>query len=145
MYCTVVILSQVLGDDPILQFASEQFVELAAERPSVGDRLCMLGWGKSCDSFSCDVAPRLGSVCATVLEAADAEAHHGPMDWEGGFLCVDTAGDRATCRGDSGGPLFDESGKLVGVSSFGAVFGCGVGSPACFVSISQYLDWISDG
>ena len=104
----------------------------------------MLGWGKSCDSFSCDVAPRLESVCASVIEAADAEAFHGPLDWEA-TVCVDTGGDRATCKGDSGGPLFNAAGQLVGVSSFGAVFGCGVGAPACFVSISHHLDWIAGG
>lgn len=104
----------------------------------------MLGWNKSCNSFTCDVAPRLQSVCAAVIGDADAEAHHGPMDWESS-VCVDTADDRATCKGDSGGPLFNAAGELVGVSSFGAVFGCGVGAPACFVSLSHYLDWTAAG
>ena len=119
-------------------------VDLAAEKPPTGEVACMVGWGKACDSFSCDVFPRLERVCAPVIEDSDAEAYHGPKDWQES-VCVDTAGARGTCAGDSGGPLFDAAGKLVAVSSFGSVFGCESGAPSCFLSVPHHLDWISDG
>lgn len=42
-------------------------------------------------------------------------------------------------RGDSGGPLFDESGDLAGVQSAAA----GPGTVAFHVPVTEYLDWIS--
>ena len=119
-------------------------IDLAAEKPPTGEVACMVGWGKACDSFSCDVAPRLERVCEPVIADSDAEAFHGPRDWQGS-VCVDTAGERGTCAGDSGGPLFDAAGKLVAVASFGSVFGCASGAPSCFLSIPHHRDWISDG
>merc|ERR1712088_718540 len=56
------------------------------------------------------------------------------------------AGGMGTCNGDSGGPLMvgDASGPLTGVTSFGSIFGCEVGAPACFTSIPNYLDWLNE-
>merc|ERR1712045_197593 len=30
------------------------------------------------------------------------------------------------------------------VTSFGSIFGCEVGAPACFTSIPNYLDWLNE-
>merc|ERR1712038_1729776 len=37
-----------------------------------------------------------------------------------------------------GGNIFNEN------TSFGSIFGCEVGAPACFTSIPNYLDWLNE-
>merc|ERR1719428_70473 len=71
-----------------------------------------------------------------------------------GVVCIDTAGGKGTCSGDSGGPLnmkfdvVDKEGnpgqkwKQVGVVSFGASAGCEVGYPAGFTRNAYFMDWI---
>ncbi|PSN39432.1 hypothetical protein C0J52_12351 [Blattella germanica] len=62
-------------------------------------------------------------------------------------LCVRTSGGQSTCNGDSGGPLViqqsDGQYTLVGIVSFGSIYGCQQGYPAAFTRVSSYLDWIS--
>lgn len=57
-------------------------------------------------------------------------------------MCTDPFGDTATCLGDSGGPLTDESGTtLVGVISFGS--GCEADNiPDGHVRLSEVSDWV---
>ena len=64
-----------------------------------------------------------------------------------GVVCMDTAGGKGTCNGDSGGPLghYDEARERwveYGIVSFGASSGCEVGYPAGFTRTEYYLDWI---
>jgi hypothetical protein len=47
----------------------------------------------------------------------------------------------ATCAGDSGAPLFDEAGRLVGLASSRARAACGQG-PSVFVELSPHATWI---
>ena len=53
-----------------------------------------------------------------------------------------------SCQGDSGGPLLlrdgnlaDEPWYLIGIVSFGTS-NCGIGAPAVYTKITNYLDWI---
>ncbi|CRL08189.1 CLUMA_CG020836, isoform A [Clunio marinus] len=62
-------------------------------------------------------------------------------------ICLDTAGGKSSCQGDSGGGLtVDLNGRkvLVGVVSYGARIGCTLGHPAVFTRVSKYLDWIQE-
>ncbi|GLH16640.1 Blast:Serine proteases 1/2 [Gryllus bimaculatus] len=46
--------------------------------------------------------------------------------------------------GDSGGPLIDlESGKQIGIVSYGSVDGCESGAPNGFARVTSFIDWIS--
>merc|ERR1711988_366984 len=74
-----------------------------------------------------------------------ADEYYGTLDWDR-IICIDTTGGMGTCNGDSGGPLMvgDANGPLTGVTSFGSIFGCEVGAPACFTSIPNYLDWLNE-
>jgi secreted trypsin-like serine protease len=46
-------------------------------------------------------------------------------------------------KGDSGGPLYDAQGRVVGATSFGAAAGCEAGYPACFTAVPSYTAWIN--
>ncbi|PZC84908.1 brachyurin [Helicoverpa armigera] len=61
-------------------------------------------------------------------------------------ICINTAGAKSTCRGDSGGPLTVERNNrkiLIGVTSFGSARGCQVGAPAAFARVTSYVSWIN--
>ncbi len=117
-------------------------INLGSGEPPVGDRVTMAGWGKTCD-VGCGVNDVVMEVTCPVLDDNEAEAYYGDFDWEN-IICIDSAGGMGTCNGDSGGPLMDAAGDLVGVTSFGSIFGCEVGAPACFRSVPSYNDWISE-
>lgn len=60
-------------------------------------------------------------------------------------ICVSTPSGTSTCQGDSGGPLALESdGVLIGVTSFVSSAGCASGSPAGFIRVTSYLNWIKE-
>ncbi|KAK5989630.1 Serine protease SP24D [Cladobotryum mycophilum] len=56
-------------------------------------------------------------------------------------LCTDNSDLQTPCSGDSGGPLFDEGGSIVGIVSF-STDPCSQGYPAAFARVSEYVDWI---
>ena len=105
----------------------------------------MAGWGKTCDQINCGVSDVVNEVTVPVLDDQVAEDYYGSMDWER-IICIDTTGGMGTCNGDSGGPLMvgDASGPLTGITSFGSIFGCEVGAPACFTAVPSYLDWLNE-
>merc|ERR1719394_2302649 len=102
-------------DSPLTFTAEIDSIALAQSEPAVGDDVNMAGWGKTCDQFNCGVSDVVNQVTVPVLD-------------------------------DSGGPLMvgDANGPLTGVTSFGSIFGCEVGAPACFTSIPNYLDWLNE-
>lgn len=58
-------------------------------------------------------------------------------------ICSKGLKKQSICNGDSGGPLIEAKSKnLIGISSFGSAFGCGIGLPQGFTRVSAYLPWI---
>merc|ERR1712088_106383 len=125
----------ILYLDSPLEFSDEiDSISLAQSEPAVGEDVNMAGWGKTCDQ-----------VTVPVLDDSVADEYYGTLDWDR-IICIDTTGGMGTCNGDSGGPLMvgNANGPLTGVTSFGSIFGCEVGAPACFTSIPNYLDWLNE-
>jgi len=136
----------ILYLDSPLEFSAEiDSISLAQSEPAVGEPVNMAGWGKTCDQFNCGVSDVVNEVTVPVLDDSVADEYYGTLDWDR-IICIDTTGGMGTCNGDSGGPLMvgDASGPLTGVTSFGSIFGCEVGAPACFTSIPNYLDWLNE-
>lgn len=72
-----------------------------------------------------------------------------PLSFRGTNICTSGRNSRSTCNGDSGGPLVlqrrhSKKRVLVGITSFGSIYGCDRGYPAAFTKVASYLDWISD-
>merc|ERR1719471_1598310 len=132
-------------DSPLTFTAEIDSIALAQSEPAVGDDVNMAGWGKTCDQFNCGVSDVVNQVTVPVLDDSVADEYYGTIDWDR-IICIDTTGGMGTCNGDSGGPLMvgDANGPLTSVTSFGSIFGCEVGAPACFTSIPNYLDWLNE-
>ncbi|XP_034832914.1 brachyurin-like [Maniola hyperantus] len=70
-----------------------------------------------------------------------------PLILQPSNICTATTDGQSTCRGDSGGPLvIDKDGEpvLIGITSFGSALGCEMGSPAVFVRVTSYNDFIKE-
>lgn len=50
----------------------------------------------------------------------------------------------SACNGDSGGPLINDDGIQIGLTSFGSGEGCHLGHPSVFTRVTSYLDWIQE-
>lgn len=124
----------------------------ASDSADVGELVTCTGWGKPSDSAG-GISPVLRMVeDLPIISNAECNAIYGIVGE--GVVCIDTAGGKGTCSGDSGGPLnmkfdvVDKDGvagqkwKQVGIVSFGASAGCEVGYPAGFTRNAYYMDWI---
>nr|CAD7204779.1 unnamed protein product [Timema douglasi] len=83
-----------------------------------------------------DVAIISNTVCSTTF----------PLNLRDSNICTSSTNGKSPCNGDSGGPLViletDGLYTEVGIVSFGTR-DCPVGSPAAFVRVTSFLDWIS--
>merc|ERR1719494_1673255 len=133
---------------PMNDYISTSCLPATGETPAVGSLVTVTGWGKPSDSAG-GISPVLREVRdIPVMTNADCNAVYGIVG--DGVVCIDTAGGRGSCNGDSGGPFVQKVGgkaagdqwTQVGIVSFGASAGCEVGMPAGFTRTEYYLDWI---
>lgn len=50
--------------------------------------------------------------------------------------------EQKTCRGDSGGPVLDAEGRVIGIVSYGKNRCIGDGRPGVYTRVAAYADWI---
>merc|ERR1712055_823631 len=133
---------------PMNDYISASCLPEAGDVPSVGSLVSITGWGKPSDNAG-GISPVLREVRdIPVISNSDCNDVYGIVG--PGVICIDTAGGRGSCNGDSGGPLIQKAGgksagdqwTQVGIVSFGASAGCEVGMPAGFTRTEYYLDWI---
>lgn len=101
------------------------------------------GWGKSSDS-STTVSQYLRYVEVPILKNSVCDRYYFGVV-QPTNICISGKKGRSTCNGDSGGPLVykeESTNYLIGITSFGIVFGCEKGFPGVFTRTSEYLDWI---
>nr|CAD7459488.1 unnamed protein product [Timema tahoe] len=118
------------------------------------------GWSQSTNTFANQPATVSGfgltvgggSAASAILNYADVTiiansvcSRSFPLNLRDSNICTSDARS-GPCNGDSGGPLVireaDGIFTEVGIVSFGSR-DCPVGSPAAFVRVTSYLDWIS--
>jgi len=112
-----------------------------------GDLVTPIGWGRPSDSAS-GISPVLRMVeDLPLITNQQCDNVYGVVGE--GVVCMDQAGGKGICSGDSGGPLghYDAASERwieVGIVSFGAASGCELGYPGGFTRTNYYLDWILD-
>jgi len=113
-------------------------VSLPSSDVSVGTTVTPTGWGKPSDS-SGGTSDVLRQVDVPIMSNSDCNSIYGNIG--DGIICIDAAGGKGTCNGDSGGPL-NYNGATYGITSFGSSAGCEKGYPDAFTRVNYYLDWI---
>ncbi|XP_037944339.1 chymotrypsin BI, partial [Teleopsis dalmanni] len=105
------------------------------------------GWGR----YATGVQAISNELRYAKLQIVDGETCQRtfPLSYRPTNICTSGRAKRSTCHGDSGGPLVlrrkhSRKRVLIGITSFGSIFGCNKGFPAAFTKVTSYLDWISD-
>ncbi|CAH0731261.1 unnamed protein product, partial [Brenthis ino] len=106
----------------------------------VGANAVAAGYGLTADSGGS--SGQLRHVTLQVISNADCLRVFGPVNIIDSTICTDGSQRLSTCRGDSGGSLV-VNGQLVGITSFGSIFGCQVGLPAAYARVTSFNAWIS--
>jgi hypothetical protein len=138
---------------PMSDYITTSCLPSAGDVPPVGTMATVTGWGKPSDSAGgiSDVLREVRDV--PVMSNSDCNDVYGIVG--DGVICIDTAGGRGSCNGDSGGPFIVKADGSAsggaspgtqwtqhGIVSFGAASGCEVGLPAGYTRTEYYLDWI---
>merc|ERR1711982_228981 len=118
-----------------------------ANEEYVGQLTTPVGWGKNADNAG-GITPDLNMVedLPVITPAACADYYGGII--YSGIMCIDAAGGKGVCNGDSGGTLNirqTEGGNKwtqIGVTSFVSSAGCESGNPHGFSRVAEHLQWI---
>lgn len=109
-------------------------------RPAPGWRT--YGWGYTGDTED--------TVPTTLLTAAQSDhTSRSAAEYDDPFhhllsaVAVVDGGASGTCWGDSGGPLIDGRGVLIGLTSSVSSESCSEPEPTLFTKMSSYLDWLT--
>ncbi len=112
--------------------------------PTPGEAATVTGWGQISENGPATNELR-ESTMPIVAHQQCNQAYNGDIV-EDAMVCAGTAsGDKDSCYGDSGGPLFVKRGQSyvqAGVVSFGEA--CGLANvPGVYARVSSYHDWIA--
>merc|ERR1712141_946116 len=106
-----------------------------ANEQYVGQLTTPVGWGKNADN-------------AGVITPESCADYYGSIIYSG-IMCIDSAGGKGVCNGDSGGTLNirqSEGGNKwtqVGVTSFVSSAGCESGNPHGFSRVAEQLETVT--
>ncbi|XP_028042165.1 collagenase-like [Bombyx mandarina] len=109
----------------------------------VGTWAWAAGYGRISDDFSVSNTRKNQVPLQVITNAACAQVYAANNILPSTF-CVNTAGGRGTCLGNSGGPLaFTYAGRrtLIGITSFVGRT-CQAGQPAGFARVTSFASWI---
>lgn len=107
------------------------------------EKVTIYGWGKSEDVEGWLPSAAAMEVTLTVLPNAFCARlkEYGAQSIGANVFCA-TDPNRKTCRGDSGGPVLDATGTLIGIVSWGRNRCMGDGQPGVYTRVAAYADWI---
>lgn len=108
-----------------------------------GELLRVSGFGVTFVSSDDPNALRAVSVPKVDRERCHEKLQPGPLNVTYNMICAGFyEGGRDACSGDSGGPLINVAGKLVGVVSWG--IGCAQPNrPGVYARVASVSDWIT--
>lgn len=127
-------------ENPITYNSNVQPIKLVDSEVTAGAKLTLSGWGLT--NYTTSTAPDdlqyIDLIVMDNKECASKLAQVGPIDSR--QVCTISPKNTGACKGDSGGPLIDQSGMQVGVVSWGVP--CGEGFPDVFASVNYFKKWI---
>ncbi|XP_055532527.1 collagenase-like [Wyeomyia smithii] len=101
------------------------------------------GFGQQKDNGG--VAQKLQYAPLTVISNTECMLVYGPAAIKTSNVCARGVNRESACHGDSGGPLVLEQDRtLVGVVSFGTLWGCERGLPVVYARVTEFRDWIKE-
>ncbi|XP_043654767.1 chymotrypsin-1 [Drosophila teissieri] len=104
-----------------------------------GEKLTIYGYGST--EVGGDLSWELRQLDVTYVAPERCNSTYGGSpDLDVGHLCAVGKVGAGACHGDTGGPIVDSRGRLVGVGNWGVP--CGYGFPDVFARISFYYSWI---
>ncbi|KAH8311482.1 hypothetical protein KR044_006601, partial [Drosophila immigrans] len=104
-----------------------------------GEKLSFAGWGSSSESGTRSQYLQKSEGSYVAVEKCRSTLGNTD-DVDVGHVCVQMDEGKGSCYGDTGGPLIDEQGQLVGVGNWGVP--CGRGYPDVYARVAFYNDWI---
>lgn len=128
-----------------------QPIELPTKSVSLDGKFAMAtGWGKYSIGKSLMASPNISKVLRFVnVEIVNDMVCRSafPSTYTSSNVCTSGRNGKSTCMGDSGGPLIVRKKKskkyiLIGITSFGSIFGCNKGFPSAYTRVSSFTDWI---
>lgn len=107
------------------------------------EAVTVYGWGKTHDIPGDAPAPDtyLVELNAIPNELCARLDGYGAEKVPAGVFCAVHA-TRKTCRGDSGGPVLDALGNVIGIVSWGKNQCIGDSQPGVYTRVAHYSDWI---
>ncbi|XP_017029674.1 trypsin beta [Drosophila kikkawai] len=120
-------------------------IGLALSSPRPGSFVRVSGWGLT-DSRSTTLPEQLHSVHVKVMPQRECRnLYRGYRNITATMFCASVPGLRDACAADSGGPVVNSLGFLVGVVSWGRAHRCAAAnSPGVYSDVSYLSDWILD-
>lgn len=128
-----------------LQASIAKPISLAVRSPRPGSFVRVSGWGLT-DSSSTSLPNQLQSVHVQVMPQRECrDLYRGYRNITSSMFCASVPGLKDACAGDSGGPVVNSNGILVGVVSWGRAHRCAArDSPGVYSDVSYLSDWIAD-
>ncbi|EDW40427.1 GL25238 [Drosophila persimilis] len=120
-------------------------IRLAIRSPRAGSFVRVSGWGLT-DEGSTQLPNQLHSVHVRVMGRQECQKlYDGYRNITESMYCASVPGHKDACAADSGGPVVNANGLLVGVVSWGKANRCAhEDSPGVYSDVSYLSDWITD-
>ncbi|XP_020806524.1 trypsin beta [Drosophila serrata] len=128
-----------------LQASIARPIGLALNSPRPGSFVRVSGWGLT-DSDSTTLPNQLHSVHVKVMPQRECRnLYRGYRNITTTMFCASVPGLKDACAADSGGPVVNAHGFLVGVVSWGRAHRCAAAdSPGVYSDVNYLSDWIVD-
>ncbi|XP_074099295.1 mite allergen Der p 3-like [Cotesia typhae] len=128
-----------LGDNQP-KSAPARSVALASGPIESGKNVTAIGFGMT-ESQPNSLSKTLKKISVRTLAISKCQKCLNNKLGDGQFCTISPIG-KGTCVGDSGGPVINSEGKLVGIISWGLLYA--LGDPDIHTNVSYYMDWITN-
>lgn len=126
-----------MGDNP-QKSASAVSIELASGPIESGKNVTAVGFGIT-EFHPKYLSKTLRKISVQTLAISECQKYFEHKLWDSQICTISPKG-KGVCNGDSGGPLINDEGKVVGVVSY--LVPCAQGYPDVYTSIAYFRDWI---